>query len=368
MGPSTPQNTRQRNRSRRPGWLLDMLAEWWLPLVDPAAYVSLRLEDFPDEESSWRKIDAGLRLRRPDLAGEMRAPQLTGLGMTFASVRPYVAGDDVRQMDWHVMARTGLPHVRQFELERQWTAYVLIDVSPSMRWGRGQMALDRAAEAASGLLYLLAEAGHRVGLGAFGDARLGERALWLPGPGGGERHRRACEHQLDALLAIYQEEPPPDQLPQSAGFSSPWTTSMEALRARLIQEEGVVFLLSDFWGFSHEAESALGALAGHRMRIRALWLTDPAEELLAGLDDTLWPLVDPESGATPVQWRSGRDKNLATALQDWEETLPKRLNRFAHWVRFPEAFDCPAILSQLLRLPLDVRVAPDLASRTGGLS
>jgi len=51
-----------------------------------------------------------------------------GRGMTFSEVREYEHGDDVRFIDWNVTARTGKPHIKVFEEERELTVLLLIDV------------------------------------------------------------------------------------------------------------------------------------------------------------------------------------------------------------------------------------------------
>ena len=58
-----------------------------------------------------------------------------GRGMTFSEVREYVPGDDVRSIDWNVTARTGKPHLKIFEEERELSVLILIDVSSSGVFG-----------------------------------------------------------------------------------------------------------------------------------------------------------------------------------------------------------------------------------------
>ncbi|MEZ4910038.1 MAG: DUF58 domain-containing protein [Saprospiraceae bacterium] len=58
-----------------------------------------------------------------------------GRGMSFSEVRDYTYGDDVRNIDWNVTARTGSPHIKIFEEERELTVMLLIDVSGSSYFG-----------------------------------------------------------------------------------------------------------------------------------------------------------------------------------------------------------------------------------------
>ena len=52
-----------------------------------------------------------------------------GRGMSFAEVREYQYGDDIRSIDWNVTARTGAPFVKIFEEERELTVMLVVDVS-----------------------------------------------------------------------------------------------------------------------------------------------------------------------------------------------------------------------------------------------
>ncbi|MBK9733963.1 MAG: DUF58 domain-containing protein [Saprospiraceae bacterium] len=73
-----------------------------------------------------------------------------GKGMSFSEVRDYAYGDDVRNIDWNVTARTGGPHVKIFEEERELTVMLLIDVSASSFFGtvsrfKNEMMIELAA-------------------------------------------------------------------------------------------------------------------------------------------------------------------------------------------------------------------------------
>ena len=58
-----------------------------------------------------------------------------GRGMSFSEVRGYNYGDDVRNIDWNVTARTGAPFIKVFEEEREMTVMLLVDVSASENFG-----------------------------------------------------------------------------------------------------------------------------------------------------------------------------------------------------------------------------------------
>ncbi len=55
-----------------------------------------------------------------------------GKGMSFSEVREYQYGDDVRHIDWNVTARSGKPHLKVYEEERELSIYFIVDISPSV--------------------------------------------------------------------------------------------------------------------------------------------------------------------------------------------------------------------------------------------
>lgn len=78
-----------------------------------------------------RKIEIKTRgLTRHLFSGEYHSA-FKGRGMSFSEVRGYQYGDDVRHIDWNVSARTGDPHIKIFEEERELTVMLVVDVSQS---------------------------------------------------------------------------------------------------------------------------------------------------------------------------------------------------------------------------------------------
>ncbi|HNO66237.1 MAG TPA: DUF58 domain-containing protein, partial [Tepidiformaceae bacterium] len=89
----------------------------------------------PMPESVLRALDITIGRRMNGLlAGDYRSSAL-GLGTELAQVREYQPGDDVRQIDWNVTARTTIPHVRVQVADRVLTTWLLLDTSPSMGFG-----------------------------------------------------------------------------------------------------------------------------------------------------------------------------------------------------------------------------------------
>src|SRR5689334_15524902 len=117
-----------------------------------------------------------------------------GIGLTFAELRAYEPGDDVRHLDWNVTARQGRPYVRRFVEERALTLWLLVDVSASLRFGpEGRGKADRAAQSAALLAAAAIQNGDRAGLVLVSD-RIEAEVL----PAGGTRH---LARLLRALVA-----------------------------------------------------------------------------------------------------------------------------------------------------------------------
>jgi uncharacterized protein (DUF58 family) len=121
--------------------------------------------------ASARSIDLGAPKRGTSLlAGSYQSP-IRGRGLEFAEVRNYAPGDEVRHIDWRVTARTGKPHSKLFEEERERPLLVLSDARTPMRFGtRACFKSVAAARAAALFVWAAAERGDRVGGVTLGDS------------------------------------------------------------------------------------------------------------------------------------------------------------------------------------------------------
>lgn len=103
------------------------------------------------------------------LSGMHRSP-LRGQSLEFSQHREYVPGDDMRQIDWKVFARSDKYYVRQYEDETTLTAMILVDRSQSMDYcsqPQGLSKLDYACLIACSLVYLITAQQDSVGLATF---------------------------------------------------------------------------------------------------------------------------------------------------------------------------------------------------------
>jgi uncharacterized protein (DUF58 family) len=204
-----------------------------------------------------------------------------GQGMEFSEVREYEPGDDVRNIDWNVTARTGHPYVKKHVEERELTVLLVVDLSGSEQFGtRGRFKAELAAELAAVLALSAIRNNDRVGLIIFSDY-----VEHVVPPGKGRRHALRLIRDVLAFR--------PTGRGTDAGGALDYA-------ARLLAHRGIIFLLSDFAPPSG-AEAADGErwektlrLVSRRHDLVAISISDPAE--LALPDIGFVAVEDPESG------------------------------------------------------------------------
>ncbi|MEA2094190.1 MAG: DUF58 domain-containing protein [Pseudomonadota bacterium] len=118
----------------------------------------------------------------------MYASVFRGTGLDFDEVREYREGDDIRNMDWLVTARTGKPHLKVFREERQRSVILCVDTGPHMSFGtRGTFKSIQAARTAALIGWAASKQNDKVGGVLFGNpgtgiryyrATSGRRGLW----------------------------------------------------------------------------------------------------------------------------------------------------------------------------------------------
>ena len=220
-----------------------------------------------------RALDLEVR-RRIDglLAGDYRA-SLLGPGTELFQVRPYQPGDDVRDIEWNVTARTHEPHVRTHIAERALTTWLVLDLSASMDFGTAdRRKADVAEGVALALGYLSTRRANRLGLIAFGD---GAPRTMPPGQG-----RRGL---LQLLLSLRQD--PRAGAPPSLG------TVIRRARTQFTSRSAV-FVVTDLIG-PRDWRRPLVHL-GARHHVAVLEVRDPREVALPDVGE-VW-MRDPETG------------------------------------------------------------------------
>ncbi len=217
-------------------------------------------------------------LRRLDgvLHGDYRT-LFRGYGLDLADLREYQYQyhDDVRHIDWNVTARLQVPHVREFNEEREVAAWFLLDLSPSVDFG-SEHVRKRAisADFVTVIARMLTRHGNRVGAMFYG----GEVDTVIPTRSG----RRHVMHILHSILAR-----PEVRQSKATDIDDLLRTANEIMRRR-----SVVFVVSDFISAPGWAKT-LAHLA-QRHEVIAVRLYDPLEMEMPDLG--MLHIQDAESG------------------------------------------------------------------------
>lgn len=112
-----------------------------------------------------RHIEIRTRHMVNDLFAGQYNSAFKGQGMEFQEVRQYVPGDDVRDIDWNVTARTNEPFIKKFREERELTVLLVVDISASHHFGsQAQLKKDLVAEITAVLAFSAIKNSDRVGL------------------------------------------------------------------------------------------------------------------------------------------------------------------------------------------------------------
>ena len=111
-----------------------------------------------------RKIEIKTRGLSNDIFAGQYHSAFKGRGMAFSEVREYRVGDDVRDIDWNVTARSRSPHVKVYEEERELTMMLLVDVSGSRMFGSTtKLKKNLITEIAAVLAFSATENNDKVG-------------------------------------------------------------------------------------------------------------------------------------------------------------------------------------------------------------
>jgi uncharacterized protein (DUF58 family) len=225
------------------------------------------------------------------LSGLHRSP-FRGFSVEFTEHRAYQPGDELRYLDWKILARSDRLFVKQFEEETNLRAMLLVDASRSMAWRGAPQRLTKRAYAdrlAAALALILLRQRDATGLITFDDA---VRQV-IPARVKVGQWTRFVKGLLDT--------------PDGRG-----TAAEAALRhlTSLLARRGLVVLLSDLLFDRDLALTALRYLRHRGHQVVVIHLMDPAEAELSGPPEVRFR--DPESAATLVV----RPRELAPAYRE----------------------------------------------------
>lgn len=213
--------------------------------------ITLTTEDLIRQRLSARRINLTARTPVSSVIAGVHSSRFRGRGVDFLESRNYEVGDDIRDMDWRVTARTGKPHTKVFQEERERPVLAIVDISSSMYFAtRGALKVVQAARMAALIGWSAVRRGDRIGALLFDESDHQEVR-----PAGGRRGVLRLISQLTRHVNNRQRPP----------FQTPSPLLDDALqRARRIARPGsLIFVISDFYGMGPDCERHLTYLRRH---------------------------------------------------------------------------------------------------------
>lgn len=213
-----------------------------------------------------------------------------GRGIAFDSVRAYEPGDDVRDIDWNVTARTGQPHIKRYIEERELTVMLVVDTSASVMFGTvDREKRDLAVELGATLAFAALSNNDKVGLMTFSN----KIEQYLP-------PRKGRNHALRLIRDLVVAKP------ELTGTNI--TLALQTIN-KLLKRHTIIFLISDFLFPADTYEREL-MHTSQQHDVIAITLSDPLEQH--------WP----EAGLVAVQdAENGRILWVDTSSRQWRQEL-----------------------------------------------
>ncbi len=217
-----------------------------------------------------------------------------GRGMSFSEVRNYQYGDDVRNIDWNVTARTGDPHVKIFEEERELTVMLLIDMSRSAYFGAvNQFKSDTITEICALLSFSAINNNDKVGVIFFTN----QVELFIP-------PQKGRQHILRIIRELLNFE--------TKGKGTNLGTTLKYFN-NVIKKRSICFILSDFFTQGYEDDLKI---ATRRHDVIGMQVTDPGEANLPNMG--LVRVQDAETGE--LQWLDTSSEDIQMAYAKGYQT------------------------------------------------
>lgn len=257
-----------------------------------------------------RKIEIKTRgLSNEIFAGKYHTA-FRGRGMSFSEVREYRAGDDVRDIDWNVTARSSKPHIKIYEEERELTMMLLVDVSGSRMFGTTErMKKNVITEIAAVLAFSAAQNNDKVGCIFFSD----KVEKFIP-------PKKGKSHILMIIRELISFEP-----------ESSRTAISEAVRfmSNVSKKRCTTFILSDFMNSPRDKTALEDALkiAGSKHDLVGIRVYDRREAELP--DVGIVELQDAETGGKVWLDTSSRSvrEHYARSWEERSESINELLRR-----------------------------------------
>ncbi len=216
-----------------------------------------------------------------------------GRGISFDEVRPYMPGDEVRDIDWNVTARMNEPYIKRYREERELTVLLALDTSASIMFGTVErQKRDIAAELGAVLAFSAIKNNDKVGLLLFSDVV----ETFIP-------PRKGRKHVLRLIRDLLAAEP--------AQTGTNMALAVKTI-SRVVKRRAIVFLISDF-------------LADHDTYRRDLMVLGRKHDLITVVTGDPLERDFPDVGLIALQdAETGERKLYDTSRRDWQRRFRRR--------------------------------------------
>lgn len=238
-----------------------------------------------------------------------QSSRFMGAGLEYEESRPYQIGDEIRRINWRLMARTGQAYTKLFQEERQENWFIVVDHRASMRFGtRKRLKATQAARVAGYYAWLAQQAGIPVAVG-----RLASGLQYSPIFEG-----KSCySHVMEAICKAC----PPLSTKEQA-LEPRFNDVLLSLTQRL-QPGSRLLLISDFHDVDHKTTEILTALQD-QVAIKAVWIKDQVEDALpqvdglqlqSMVDGQLYPISSTKQRQSYQAWSKKYQEQIQQTLQ-----------------------------------------------------
>ena len=242
-----------------------------------------------------RKIEIKTRRLSDHIFSGEYHTSFKGKGMSFAEVRQYQYGDDIRAIDWNVTARYSEPYVKVFEEERELTLMLMVDVSGSQDFGStNDFKRDIVTEIAATLAFSATTNNDKIGLILFSD----RIELFIP-------PKKGKSHILRIIRELIQFQPKSNQTNIGQAFE---------YLSKVMKKKAIVFVLSDFMTKDYDR---ILRIAAKRHDVTGIKVYDKREQDLNNVGYVL--MQDAETNE--AQYVNTGDANVRKAYREHYQEL-----------------------------------------------
>ena len=242
-----------------------------------------------------RKIEIKTRRLSDHIFSGEYHTSFKGKGMSFAEVRQYQYGDDIRAIDWNVTARYSEPYVKVFEEERELTLMLMVDVSGSQDFGStNDFKRDIVTEIAATLAFSATTNNDKIGLILFSD----QIELFIP-------PKKGKSHILRIIRELINFQPKSNQTNIGQAFE---------YLSKVMKKKAIVFVLSDFMTKDYDR---ILRIAAKRHDVTGIKVYDKREQDL----NNVGYVLTQDAETNEAQYVNTGDANVRKAYREHYQEL-----------------------------------------------